>query len=305
MIRTFERIIEIATKTGPYTMAVAAAQDPVVLQAVEEARKMGIIEPILVGDREEILRMGAAIHLDFGNYTVVHEPDKALACRTAVEWVRAGKVSILMKGLVDTSLILKAVLDKSAGLRVSGLLSHVGVLSVSGYDRFFLLSDSAMNIQPSLDDKVGIIRNAVVVAHALGNAEPKVALICPVEKVNPKIPATVDAELLSKMNLAGEITGCIVGGPFALDNAVSVEAAKHKNIDHEVAGHADVLVFPDLNSANAVNKSMEYFAGARKAGVIIGASTPIVLTSRASSAESKLNSIALAALVANHTTGER
>jgi len=203
-----------------------------------------------------------------------------------------------MKGFVDTSIILKAVLKKETGLFVDGLLSHVGVLKVDRYDKFFIISDSAMNISPTLENKADIIKNAVKVAHALEIEIPKVAMICPVEKVNDKIISTVHAAELVKMNEEGKITGCIVGGPFALDNAVSEEAARHKGINHPVAGQADVLITPNLEVGNVLNKAMEYFAYTEKAGIIMGAGAPIVLTSRASSSTSKLNSIALAVLVA-------
>lgn len=299
MIKDFETILEYAKKIGPKTLAVAAAEDDDVLMAVEYARLEGIIDPILIGDKEKIEGILNENCIDTGKYIIIDERDKKEACDKAVYMVKKGLASTIMKGFVDTSIILKAVLNKETGLDVEGLLSHVGVLKVDRYDRFFIISDSAMNISPTLEDKAEIIKNAVKVAHALENENPKVAIICPVEKVNDKIISTVHAAELVKMNEEGKITGCIVGGPFALDNAVSEEAAKHKGISHPVAGQADVLITPNLEVGNVLNKAMEYFAYTEKAGIIMGAGAPIVLTSRASSSISKLNSIALAVLVAD------
>ena len=299
MINDFETILEYAKKLGPKTLAVAAAEDDDVLRAVEYARLEGIINAILIGDREKIETILKENCIDSQVYVILDEKDKVEACKKAVQLVKMGRASTIMKGFVDTSIILKAVLNKETGLPVEGLLSHVGVLKVDRYDRFFIISDSAMNISPTLENKVDIIKNAVKVAHALGNENPKVAIICPVEKVNDKIISTVHAAELVKMNEEDKITGCIIGGPFALDNAVSEEAAKHKGISHPVAGQADVLITPNLEVGNVLNKAMEYFAYTEKAGIIMGAGAPIVLTSRASSSISKLNSIALAVLVAD------
>ncbi|MFA7573380.1 MAG: phosphate butyryltransferase [Lutispora sp.] len=299
MIRDFETIIRYAREAGPQILAVAAAEDDDVLKAVEYARQEGIINAILIGDKEKIETILKENNIAFEEYEIIDEKDKKEACNKAVELVKTGRALTIMKGFVDTSIILRAVLNKETGLHVEGLLSHVGVLKVDKFDRFFVISDSAMNISPTIEDKVCIINNAVKVAHALGNENPKVAMICPVEKVNEKIISTVHAAELVNMNEAGEIKGCIVGGPFALDNAVSPEAAKHKGINHPVAGQADILITPNLEVGNVLNKSMEYFANTEKAGIIMGAGTPIVLTSRASSSISKLNSIALAVLVAN------
>lgn len=203
-----------------------------------------------------------------------------------------------MKGFVDTSVFLKAVLRKDGGLACGRLISHVGLLAVKGYKRMFLVTDSAMNIAPTLAEKAAIIRNAVMVARALGNDCPRVAALCAVEKPDPKMPATLDAAALTEMNRRGEIAGCMVYGPLAMDNAVSPQAAKHKGIDNPVAGHADILLAPDIEAGNILNKSMEYFAAAEKAGIIMGARVPVVLTSRASPDAAKMHSIALAVLTA-------
>ena len=299
MIKDFETILMYAKKIGPKTIAVAAAEDDDVLNAVEFGRVEGIINAILIGDKEIIEAILKENSIEPQNYEILDEKNKEEACKKAVELVKSGRATTIMKGFVDTSVILKCVLNKETGLPIEGLLSHVGVIKVDRYDRFFIISDSAMNISPSLEDKIGIINNAVKVAHALEIETPKVAMICPVEKVNEKIISTVHAAELAKMNEEGKITGCIVGGPFALDNAVSEEAAKHKGISHPVAGRADVLITPNLEVGNVLNKAMEYFANTEKAGIIMGAGAPIILTSRASSSTSKLNSIALAVLVAD------
>ena len=300
MIRTFESILKSAKMIGPKSLVVAVAEDDDVLNAVNNAYQYGIIKGILVGNEGDIRKIAQKNQIDITNFELIHEEDRVQACKKAAEVLKSGRASMLMKGFVDTAVILKAVLDKEDGLTNNGLLSHVGVLQINGFDRLFILSDAAMNIAPSLEDKVEIIRNAVKVAHGLGNKLPKVAILCAVEKVNPKMPATVDAKQLEEMNKFGIIKDCIVGGPFALDNAVSLESAKHKGIEHPVAGRADILITPNIESGNMLNKSMEYFALAKKAGIIMGAGAPIVLTSRASSEESKLNSIALAVLIAHH-----
>lgn len=296
MIRTFEELIKKVKAGEPQKISVAVAQDKDVLSAVNNAYKMGIANAILVGDKEKIEEIAAPIGMDLNNFEILDVKDKKEACIAAVKLVRDGQASLPMKGFVETSDLLRAVLNSETGLKTGNLISHVGVLQVAGFDRLFILSDSAMTIAPTLEAKVDIINSSVKIAHALGIDEPKVAVLCAVEKVNPKMPATLDAAELTKMNENGVIKGCLVKGPLAIDNAVSVEAAKHKGIDHPVAGNADILIAPDIEAGNILNKSMEYFAKAGKSGVIMGAKTPIILTSRASSDISKLNSIALGVL---------
>jgi phosphate butyryltransferase len=298
MIKGFNELINTVKRSGPRTISVAVAQDREVLSAVNTAYKSGIAKAMLVGIKKEIEEIAADISMDIGCFEVIDVEDLEKACLKAVELVSSGAASLPMKGFVDTPVILKAILNKDAGLKTGSLLSHVGVLGIPSFDRLFVISDSAMTIAPTLEEKADIIKNAVKVAHALGNELPKVAVLCAVEKVNPRMPCTLDAEELTKMNERGEITGCLVKGPLALDNAVSPEAAKHKGIDHPVAGYADVLITPDLEAGNILNKSMEYFGRAEKAGIIMGAKVPVILTSRASSDESKLNSIALGLLAA-------
>ena len=298
MIRSFDEILKAAKERGPKIIAVAVAQDVEVLSAVSNAKSMGIADAILVGDKDEIDKVAAGCGVDLAKFQLIDVKDKSEACRTAVELVSTGKAHLVMKGLVDTSIILKAVLDEKIGLRTGNVLSHVAVFDVPGYDRLFYVTDAAMNIAPDLMQKKQIIENAIQVANALGNDEPKVAMLAAVEKVNPKMQATVDAAELVRMNEAGELKGCVVGGPFALDNAISVEASKHKGITHPVAGYADILMVPVIEAGNMLYKSMVFFARAKNAGIIVGAKAPVVLTSRADSDEAKLNSIAIGALIA-------
>lgn len=298
MIKSFDEILKMAAEKGPKTIAVAVAQDVEVLLAVSNAKRLGIADVILVGDKEEIIAVAEKIKVDLAGMEIVDVKEKDQACMKAVELVSSGKAHLVMKGLVDTSVILKAVLNEEIGLRTGNVLSHVAVFDIEGYDRLFYVTDAAMNVAPNLDQKRQITENAVQVAVAMGNENPKIALLAAVEKVNPKMQATVDAAELEKMNKEGWLPGCEVGGPFALDNAVSVEAAKHKGMVHPVAGLADILVVPTIEAGNMLYKSMVFFAKSKNAGVIVGAKAPIVLTSRADSDEAKLNSIAIGILMA-------
>ena len=298
MIRSLETLRTSLGEQGRSKLAVAVAQDAEVLLAVDAAYKLGIASAILVGDEQEIRAIAEKLNISMDNYQIVHEADKVEACRKAVKLVRDKEADVVMKGIVDTSIILKAVLDKEIGLRQSPVLSHVAVFEVPGYDRLFYLSDAAMNIAPDLETKKHILMNTVQVAHALGNENPIAACLCAVEKVNPKMQATLDAAALVEANQAGEITGCTVIGPLALDNAISEEAAHHKGITDPNAGHADILLVPAIEVGNVFYKSMVFMARAKNAGVIVGAKAPVVLTSRADSDETKLNSIALALKIA-------
>lgn len=298
MISSMEAIRTAGKQQSRSKLSVAVAQDAEVLLAVDAAYKMGIASAVLVGDEAQIRDIAANLNIGLDSYEIVHESDKTEACRKAVKLVRDGEADVVMKGIVDTSVILKAVLDKEIGLRQSPVLSHVAVFEVPGYDRLFYLTDAAMNIAPDAETKKHILRNAVQVAHALGNDCPIAACLCAVEKVNPKMQATLDAAALVEANRSGEITGCTVVGPLALDNAISVEAAHHKGITDPHAGRADILLVPAIEVGNVFYKSMVFMARAKNAGVIVGAKAPVVLTSRADSDETKLNSIALALQIA-------
>ena len=296
-MKNFKEIINFARERGPKTISVACCQDKEVLMAVEMARKERIANSILIGDIEKTKEIAKEIDLDLSNYELIHIEDLSEASLKSVELVSQGKADMVMKGLVDTSIILKAVLDKEKGLRTNNVLSHVAVFDIEYYDRLLFITDAAMNLAPELNVKKQIIENACTVAHSLDIEIPKVAVLCAKEKVNPKMKDTVDAKELEEMCNRGEITGCIVGGPFALDNAVSIEAAKHKGITHPVAGQADILLAPDIEAGNILYKSLVFFSKSKNAGVIVGAKAPIILTSRADSEETKLNSIALGVLM--------
>lgn len=295
-MRNIDDIIKFAKERGPKTISVACCQDEEVLIAVENGRKEHIVNAILIGDIDKTKKIAKNLNINLDNYELIDIKDMSEACLKAVELVSSGKADMVMKGLVDTSIILKAVLNKEVGLRTGNILSHVAVFDIEGYDRLFFITDAAMNLAPDVNGKKQIIENACSVARALDIEEPKVALICAKEKVNPKMKDTVEAKELEDMYLRGEIKNCIVGGPFALDNAINEEAAKHKGMNHPVAGKADILVVPDIEAGNVLYKSITYFAKCENAGLIVGAKAPIILTSRADSDKTKLNSIALGVL---------
>lgn len=287
----------MAKKKEKKTMAVAVAQDSVVLEAVIKAVDMGIINAILVGNEDEIKTISKDSNVDLSRVRIINECDIIKAAAKAVELVTKGEANYVMKGLLGTSDLLKAVLNKEANLRTNNLLSHVMVYDVKSYDKLLLLTDGGMVPYPELKDKIGIIKNAVTVSKALEIDMPKVAPICAVEVINPSMQATLDAAALSAMNKRGQIKGCLIDGPLGLDNAISKEAAHHKGIVSDVAGEADILLVPNIEAGNFLGKSMTYFAGAESAGVIVGAKCPVVLVSRADSAKSKLYSIALGSIL--------
>ena len=292
-----DSLISMASQNGRKTVAVAAAEDTEVLEAVAEAVSQKLADFLLYGNGEEIERMISAKHPELaGNkgIKIISAPDNNTAAEMAVKAVTANEANVVMKGNIPTAVILKAVLNKEYGLRTGAVLSHVAVFEVPGYDRFTIVTDAAMNIAPDLEQKAQIIKNAVKVAHSIGIDLPKVAPLAAVEVVNPAMQATVDAASLTIMNKRGQIPGCIVDGPLALDNAVSQLAAEHKGIKSDVAGKADILLVPAIEVGNVLYKSLIYFANAKVGAVIAGAKAPIVLTSRADTAESKLYSLALA-----------
>ena len=298
MIRNMKELLDEARTGEPGRLAVAVAQDSFVLDAVVQAAELGIVAPVLVGDREQIEQILVDLKADPRAYRIIDEVDKTEACMVAARLVRDGEADFLMKGIVDTAVIMRAILNRDNGLRTGRMISDVLALEIEGYDHLFLVTDPAMSIAPTLPQKADLVRNAVDIAHALGNDNPKVAVLAAVEKVNEKMPCTVDAAELEAMNERGELEGCVVQGPLQFDNAVSIEAAKHKGIAGKVAGNADIMLVPDIEAGNMLVKAAEFFGHAKKAGVIVGAKAPVALTSRASSAESKLYTIAIARLVA-------
>lgn len=308
-MRTMDEIIELARGTVAGAVkprvAVAAAGEDAVLRAVDNARKAGLAEFILIGEKADIERVAAAEGIDLGAYETVFERGATAAAASAVAHVRNGDAELLMKGILDTSVILKAALDKEAGIRAGRLMSHLGVIESPHYHKLLVVTDSAINIAPTLSDKIDIIKNAVDCARAVGVDTPKVAILAAVEKVNPdKMPCTADAAILTQMNRRGQISGCVIDGPLALDNAVSAEAARIKKIESPVAGDADILVSPDIEAGNVLYKALVDLGGAKAAGVVLGAGAPIVLTSRADDATTKLASIALGILVARRVAGK-
>lgn len=297
MIQSITDLIVQAKLLETKTLVVACAADEHVLEAVEMARKENIVNAILVGDKSAILSILSQLNISSTPYTIMDEENLEMACEIAVKLVHDHEDYFLMKGLVDTRIILKAALNKEFGLRTQNRISHVTVLEVPTHPKLIFMSDGGMNIAPTLDEKRQIIENAVNIAHALGNPNPNVGVLAAVEKVNPQMEATVHAEELVKMNQDHIITGCTVGGPFALDNAINKEAAIHKGIKDPIAGDIDILLMPRIETGNVFYKAMMFLANAKSASVIAGATKPIVLTSRADSTESKYYSIALAALV--------
>ena len=298
MSKNFDDLLLKANEISNKKVAVAVAQDEPVLEAIKLAKEKGIADAILVGDKVKIKKIAEKIGMDLSDYEVVNEANVTKASLEAVRLVSTGKADMVMKGLVDTATFLRSVLNKEIGLRTGKLMSHVAVFEVQGIDRLVLLTDAAFNTYPDLKGKVQILNNAVGVAHACGIEVPKVAAVCAVEVVNPDMQPTIDAALLAKMNDRGQIKGCIVDGPLALDNAISIEAAHHKGITGQVAGNADILLLPNIEAANVMYKSLTYTAKTRSGGLLVGTSAPVILTSRADNFETKVNSIALAALVA-------
>ena len=298
MSKNFNDLVSILKEVPTKKVAVAVAQDEPVLEAIKEATEKNIAEAILVGDKEKIQEIAKKIDLDLSGYEIMDIKDPKKATLEAVKLVSSGHADMLMKGLVDTATFLRSVLNKECGLRTGKLMSHVSVFEIEGLDRLLFLTDAAFNTYPELKEKVGMINNAVVVAHACGIEVPKVASICPVEVVNASMPSTLDAALLAKMSDRGQFKGCIVDGPFALDNAISEEAAHHKGVTGPVAGKADILLLSNIETANVMYKTLTYFSKSKNGGLLVGTSAPVILTSRADSFETKVNSIALAALVA-------
>lgn len=294
-LKSISSFIEMAKKGPKKRVAVAAAEDEPVLMAVSNAISEGIIEPVLVGDEKQIREIAEKISFSLDGIEVVNELNPAVSCKKAVALIKEKKADILMKGLVGTADLLRAVLDKENGLRKGSVISHIAFFETPHYHKLFIVTDAAMNVAPEFKEKVAIVENAVDACHRLGIEKPKVAVIGAVETINEKMEATVHAGMLSMMNKRGQIKGCIIDGPFALDNAVSKEACIHKKIETEVGGDADILLCPDIEAANVLYKCLNFLGGAESAAVIMGASVPIILTSRADSEVSKLNSIALAA----------
>lgn len=295
-----EHLIDQAAGQPKKTVAVAVAEDHEVIEAVAKAIKLQLAQFRLYGNQEKIIGMLQEYGLQTSEHIeVIAAASSAEAAELSVKSVSNGGADVLMKGNIPTANILKAVLNKEWGLRKGSVLSHVAAFEVPNYDRLIFVTDAAMNIAPDVTQKAAIIQNTVEVAQAIGIDLPKVAPIAAVEVVNPAMQATIDAAMLTQMNRRGQIKNCVVDGPLALDNAVSQIAAEHKGIVSDVAGKADILLVPTIEAGNVLYKSLVYFANAKVGAMIAGAKAPIVLTSRADSAETKVYSLALAVATAS------
>ncbi|WP_371371620.1 phosphate butyryltransferase [Sporomusa aerivorans] len=296
-LKSFEDILAAVKDKAPKRVAVAVAQDDAVLETVQGAREQKIAEFTLVGDIDKIKVTADKLGVSLDEVQMVHEPDDRKAAYRAVNLVSGGQADVLMKGLINTADLLRAVLDKEVGLRTGRVLSHTAVYEVPGFERLLMITDGGMNIAPTLQQKADIIQNSVQLAKVLGISPAKVAILAAVEVINPDMPATLEAAALAKMAERGQIQDAIVDGPLALDNAISIEAAEHKGIKSPVAGMADILVTPDIEAGNILGKSLVYIARSKIAGLVLGAAKPVVVTSRADTYEAKLMSIAMGALL--------
>lgn len=299
MAKTYDDLLAKVAACPVKKVAVACAQDDAVLEAVKAAKERNIADAILVGDEQKIKTIASVLKMHIEDFEIIDVKDTYEAALTAVKLVHDGKADMYMKGLIDTKSFLKSVLDKEVGLRTDKTLSHVCVFDIEGIDRLLFLSDVAFIPYPDLETKANIIRNTVEIAQACGVDNPKVAPLAAVEVVNPKMPCTVDAEELTKMNEAGEIKDCIVDGPLSLDLAIEPQAAFHKGTtDRKIVGDADILLFPDIQAGNITYKSLVHTAPCKNGNILTGTKAPVILTSRSDEFEAKVNSIALGAVVA-------
>ncbi len=294
----YERLIAYCQELTPVPTAVAHPCDESSLRGAVEAAELGILQPVLVGPRARIEAVAAQFQLDVSRYELVDAPHSHAAADLAVQLAREGKAEMLMKGSLHTDELMGAVVRSGTGLRTERRISHAFIMDVPSQDRPIIVTDAAINIFPTLEDKMHIVQNAIDLAHALGMKQPRVAILSAMETVNPKVQSTVEAAALCKMADRKQITGGILDGPLALDNAIDLAAARIKQIDSPVAGLADILVVPDLEAGNMLAKSLSFMAGADAAGIVLGARVPIILTSRADSVTTRLASCAVAALVA-------
>lgn len=294
MINKLEQIEKIIKGKPGGRVVIVAAHDKNVLASVKEVYEKNYAMPILIGDKEKIFKIADDIKLDVSSMNIIKEMDDTKSARIAVDIINDGDADILMKGYLHTAELLRVVLDKEKGLRTRNVISHVSVFEVEKYPKLLLLSDAAINILPDVKQKAEIIQNAVGVASKLGIQKPKVAVLSALEMVNMNMQSTVDAAILSKMAQRGQITNCMVDGPLAMDNAISVNAALHKHIESEVAGDADILIVPNIEAGNILVKSLVFLYNAKSCSILTGARVPIIVTSRADGSISKYYSILLA-----------
>ncbi len=298
MFRNLDELVENATARGPTRIAVAAGHDPDVIEALKQAQEIGLAEGILIGDGKKIRSMTQEIGFEISDHQLIDEPDDARAARKAIDLIRQGEAKLLMKGKINTAALIRAVLDREAGLRTGRLLSQVIVFQVPSFDRLMIMTDAAINVAPTLAQKAEITRNAIEVAHAIGIPAPNVAILCAFEFVNQDMPATVDAAGLTLMNQRGQLTGGYVEGPIALDVPLSRFAASRKGIESPLVENTDVFIAPDIEAANILYRAILYFAGGESGGIVMGAKVPLVLLSRAESPETKICSMAIGTLLA-------
>jgi phosphate acetyltransferase len=294
----YQRLVDTARTLPPVVTAVAHPCDASSLSGAVDAAKLGLIVPILVGPKAKIAAVAAACSLDISGYECIDAPHSHAAAALAVELVRAGRAEALMKGSLHTDELMAAVVRPDTGLRTERRISHCFVMDVPAHGDALIISDAAVNIAPTLADKVHIVQNAIDLAHALRFDAVRVAILSAMETVNPQVPSTIEAAALCKMAERGQITGGLLDGPLALDNAISLEAAQIKNIASPVAGRANVLIVPDLEAGNMLAKSLSFLAKADSAGIVLGARVPIILTSRADTVMARLASCAVAVFVA-------
>jgi phosphate butyryltransferase len=300
VIQSLRELVERARQLGPAKIVVVEAHDPDVLESLTQAESLGLATPILVGNPSKIEGVARKVGYRLRPESLLATADEEASIHQAIDLVREGKGDLLMKGKVPTATLIRGVLDKERGLRTGKLLSQVIVFQVPHIPRLMLMTDGAINIAPTLEQKADICRNAIEVAHALGIAEPKVVLLAALEFVNPAMPATVDAAALAQMNRWGQISGAYLEGPLALDVPLSRFAADRKSIQSPVVEATDVFIAPDIEAANILYRAITYFAQGQSGGIIMGARVPLVLLSRAEPPETKLHSISLALLLMRH-----
>ena len=293
MIRKLETLETLIAGKPKGKIAIVAAHDSNVLSSIKEVYDKGYIDPILIGDKEKIFRIADEVGLDISKMSIVKELEDAQSARLAVNMVNNREADILMKGYLHTAELLKAVLNKENGLRTQNVISHVCIFEVETYGKLLFITDAGININPDLKQKAEIIQNAVNVAIALGIDKPKVAVLSAVEVVNPSIQSTIDAAALSKMAQRGQIVNCLVDGPLAMDNAINLNAALHKNIESEVTGDADILMVPNIESGNILVKTLSFLYKSKSCSILTGAKVPLVVTSRADDSITKYYSILL------------
>jgi phosphate butyryltransferase len=294
-------MVSTARRLGPVRIAVVGAHDPEVLRAVAQAQQEGMVEATLVGDWPAIEAYSSQTGVDLTGATLFHEPEPQQAARHVADLVRTGQADVLVKGQIKTADLLGIALNRHIGIRGRGLLTHVGIFELPGMDRLIYLSDSGVVVEPDVYQKLEIINNVVKVAQLFGVPQPRVAILAASETVHPKIPASIDALALSRMASQGWVEGAVVDGPLALDMAISPRAASIAEIDSPIAGQADVLIVPNVEAGNIVAKGLQYFAHARMAGLVVGAKVPIIISSRADSAETRYLSLAMAVILTGRT----